>query len=518
MQDDAQQPPPFTVVPFTKKNFFKGLSNQFFTPAEVENHGRAQYLYGYLSELGAKSIVIEHDYTDKDYLDDFAAYYVRCFTDYNRRCKRLHFFGTRRGRLSDKTFLSLLKGILSKKRRKWLRDAYLGFVVARPLPGTIIGRTVLKTYGAEKGRRNYPCVREYSVNLFGLDLSIKSLAFQEQDAVLAACATVSVWCCLHKTGYLFGTPIPTPADITRVANQVVSYGRPVPSHGLNVVQICNAIRQTGLEAEVVTVRPDTPLLSLIYAHVKMGLPVILGVDLEGRGGHAITVVGYSYREKKVLEHEVASEEVCAPMAGMHIDKLFVHDDQIGPFSRVSVSPSGTIGKTVYPVVLKGSWKDPTTGKILGMFPNLLIIPVYRKIRVTFSDVHRWLYMLTDVFSVVFDAPMEWDVHLSMSNDYKRQIANSDLGKQKAALENLLRSHPRFIWRAALMVRGKQVLELLGDATDMPQAFPFYRAAWLAPRFRELVQEIVSIPSNERPLRKLLTPRFLEFLRESTKLG
>ena len=39
--------------------------------------------------------------------------------------------------------------------------------------------------------------------------------------------------------------------------------------------------------------PNTPLVSLIYGHIVMGLPVILLAQIEGRGGHAITLVGYS---------------------------------------------------------------------------------------------------------------------------------------------------------------------------------------------------------------------------------
>jgi hypothetical protein len=504
----------FSIVRFTRRNLFQALTNPFFKADEVALHGCSCYLYGYLSELGAHSIVIEHDYTDADYLDDFAAYYVRCFTSYNRKCKRLHFFRSKRSLLSDRRFMELLTGDLPRREESSLRKNYLGFIVARPLPQTIIGRTVLQTFDSERGRRNYPCVRDYQANLFGLDLTVKSLAFQEQDTVLAACATVSVWCCLHKTGHLFGTPIPTPAEITRVANQVVSYGRPIPSHGLNVVQICNAIRQTGLEAEVVTVRPDTPLLSLIYAHVKMGLPVILGVELEGRGGHAITVAGYSYREGKGVGHEVAPGEVCAPMIGMDIDKLYAHDDQIGPFSRVLVGPSATVGKTIFPVLLKGSWTDPATHKALNMYPTVVIIPVYRKIRVTFSDIHRWLYMLTQVLSVVHGSrtPLKWDVYLTTSNEYKKQMRATRVATSRVLGENLLKAHPRFIWRAALRMNGEEVLELLGDATDMPRAFPFYSATWFVSSFKTLIRLIVNLPGNQEPLKKLLSTRFLEFLK------
>lgn len=43
-------------------------------------------------EYGSENIVVEKEYIDRDFLDDFAGYYVRCFTDYGRICSRFHFF------------------------------------------------------------------------------------------------------------------------------------------------------------------------------------------------------------------------------------------------------------------------------------------------------------------------------------------------------------------------------------------------------------------------------------------
>ena len=60
--------PAFEVCPFTEERFFQFLSNDKFGPAEVAEHGRAKYLSHYLRDIGAQSIVLEHDYTDGDYL------------------------------------------------------------------------------------------------------------------------------------------------------------------------------------------------------------------------------------------------------------------------------------------------------------------------------------------------------------------------------------------------------------------------------------------------------------------
>ncbi len=53
------------------------------------------YLDDYLTFLGAAVILVEHPYTDRDYLEDYVAYYARCHASYERRCARLHFFSSK---------------------------------------------------------------------------------------------------------------------------------------------------------------------------------------------------------------------------------------------------------------------------------------------------------------------------------------------------------------------------------------------------------------------------------------
>src|SRR5262249_11915005 len=159
---------------------------------------------------------------------------------------------------------------------------------------------------------------------------------------------------------------------------------PVPSHGLNLHQICNSVRHVGLEPEVVQVRPHTPLVSLIYGHLRMGLPVLLLVQIEGSEMHAITLTGYSLRSNQVHTSEVAIGH-CVPLTGLRIDKFYAHDDQFGPFGRVEVQPSAThagLGM-MFPVVFHGAWTDPSTHLPRKLYPLAVMVPVYHKIRVTF---------------------------------------------------------------------------------------------------------------------------------------
>ena len=193
---------PFTIQEFSAGHLYQALSNEYCAADEVAQQERAQYLFGYLRTLNALTIVTEYEYTDHDYLDDYATYYARCFRSYERRCKRLHFFAAP---LSQETFLAALTGNSLSAEEVQLQEVYLGFIVARPLPDAIVGRTILTPPPNNNGGRHYTCTLDYAANLFGLELKVRSLAFQEQDTVLAACATVALWCCFNKTRELFGT-------------------------------------------------------------------------------------------------------------------------------------------------------------------------------------------------------------------------------------------------------------------------------------------------------------------------
>jgi YD repeat-containing protein len=75
-------------------------------------------------------LIVERNYIDRDFLEDFASFYVKCFDDYSRKCTRLHFFASV---FSETDFNQLLedgRGIGEAD----LAQSYLGFLVIKPLP------------------------------------------------------------------------------------------------------------------------------------------------------------------------------------------------------------------------------------------------------------------------------------------------------------------------------------------------------------------------------------------------
>jgi hypothetical protein len=392
-------------------------------------------------------------------------------------------------------------------------EHYLGFVVARPLPQAIIGKTILRPYSSDRGRQ-YPCVRNYDANLFGIPLRIKSLAYQQQDTVLAACATVALWSCLHMTAELFGTACPRPATITRIANQVVGDARPLPSRGLRLEQICHALRTFDLEAEVVHISEKVPLISLMRAYLCMGIPVLM-LLVAGNLGHVVAVTGYRMQDNMVRTEEVPGG--CIPMLGLCIDRFFAHDDAMGPFSKLLIMGPGTRpnDNVKVPVVFESNHKTAPQGPPLPLYPVAVILPVYNKIRLTFLELQEWLERLHFVISSVWPDldGMMWEIELTMVNTYKTQQRNLGMRSQRVLEPLLLKPQPRFIWRSLLRSADKTaVLEILADATEVKDSVPFYDLEVFSAAHRDILVTELKDKNNEKILIDVTTEPFFDFLR------
>ena len=473
------------------------------TIAEKSGNGRgavseklhAQYFEEYFEKLAARTILIETRYVDRDSLEDFSAYYVRCFSFYERFCTRFHFFtsGFSEGEFAE--FLSSPES--SELSLAELHESYLGFVVIKPLPGTFIGRTCLATYPSE-GKRYFPSVREYSAHPFGLSLTVKSLAFQEQDSVVAACATSALWSTFHGTGKRFQHPIPSPVEITRSATREHPLRtRVFPNHGLEASMMAHAIKDIGLEPYYVQINANQLgiLKETAYAYLQCQIPVVLIFELWDQSEfqptffslHAVSVAGFCLGD--------AEADVSADFStrANRITKLYAHDDQVGPFARMEFD-----GKKIqrplpqFPTFCETTETLSTSmrtreGTIGGrrVVPMALLIPLYHKIRIPYASIHEAVRSFDCFIKLIVDwvAPsehidLEWDIGLTTGTDIKQHILQSDTSSmlpRKARSEILCGSFPRFLWKASAYRDGNLQLDLLFDATDIEHGEFFVRA-------------------------------------------
>lgn len=510
------------------------------------------YLEEYLRTLACATIIVERGYVDRDFLEDFSAYHVRSFHPYGRLCTRLHFLN--RPLTQEQLDAAMLRdeGV---SLQSLLQTPYLGFIVLRPLPLTVIGRTCLKPYPPKRGvTRVYPTTYRQEVDLYGIQLTIESVAFQEQDRDVAACATSALWSVLQCTGRKFQHSIPSPVAITGTAAATGGYDeRMLPAvAGLTIRQIADTLRYVGLEPHLIPLEvhkvddesyggqprtredgsrrggehpahsataagsaadaqsspPTEPtandpaaaphdecaagnlgpirsgsalaidrtrveLKAAIAAYLGAGIPCLLllrvtehnGSEPERDVNHAVAVTGYRIGREAATGYGESNVRLEAS----RIDKIFVHDDQVGPFAKMEISADGS---------LQVSW--PSEGKLCQTVArsHTLVVPLNHKIRVPFATVLRLTLEIAGKLegsrerfpgyaAMVHDAPFTWNIRLSSLRDLRQEIAASALLRE--AKSRLLRSRmPKHIWRIVANIDGAAVLEILLDATDLVQ--------------------------------------------------
>lgn len=460
------------VLPFTEAVLASALSNDY-TPAEVIS-GKNHFLYfkGYLGTdgLNAKTIVIENDYVSKDFIHDYASYYAFCFEPYPKVCKRVHFFDNV---FSEKDFQKIILSKTTDQQEFWKH--YLGFIVVKPIPTTVIGYSVLKTYnsGAEFNERNFWGIREYKVHLYGNELKMSSLAFQEQDSVLAACATTAIWSMLNKAALDFHTILKSPSQITKDADNVSpDGGRLFPNKGLNLLQICQAIFNSGLVSEVK--KPDVTLSDkdgkiigkvisnqylkkILNAYSPIGIPIILVISVPSGGApglHAITVSGFKQNSPTLI-----SPRPEISWLADNIEKFYAHDDQWGPFARIEFMNQ-------YEIETPWTVFDPS--KRATLVTNI-VVPIYPKVRISYEEIEVIVLGLDRILTFFFDgkivADLVWDIKIEYSENFKSQLKVSGLDETEK-VAHLTTSMPKYIWIATCYIAEHKVLEFTFDATDV----------------------------------------------------
>ena len=275
--------------------------------------------FRHLRVLGAKSYVLEDQYIDRDYSADYLYFYARTFRDHDRYCKRVHFFSA--------DISPLFRRPLSTDGLRQIQDFattnYCGFCVIRPLSTAPIGRTVLRGLVGNgfDMEATVTCRADFDANLLGADLKVTGAAFLQQDARVGACAQVAIWAGMRHMHARYDYNWVSVADITRFATPTTStetVSLPAGSDFLTSERMIRAISEAGYQPLCFC---GPHIGRTILPYVESGIPVILGLNICGTLGHAVTVVG-----------RVFAKQSCPTNSAIdYIPAYIVHDDQGGPY-------------------------------------------------------------------------------------------------------------------------------------------------------------------------------------------
>lgn len=354
---------------------------------------QAVFLRRYLRVLGAKSVLIENSYFDRDYLSEFSAFYGISSKGYPNTCKRLHFFGG--NGLSRDKLRRAANG--SPKIQEELKKYYLGFTVVRPIPAAPLGRTVVIWYTDKSPSipRVANCSRMYFAHVAGIELPVYGLAWQQQDSGVGACATICLWSMFHSSAFDDHHAIPTTAQITMAAHKTASLGsRIFPSSGLQIYQLAEAIKEQGLAPVVIDGDNVSSgrkgfsrerFASSCASLLRSGYPVIIIGDFGGTCLHALCATGF----REAIPVPLQPNEV--KLADSEINYLYIHDDNIGPNVRYKIDTdhTGHVCLELSPPPTNNSKEEQDfAAKFPRIFPSQLVVAVHEDLRTSPDVLHE----------------------------------------------------------------------------------------------------------------------------------
>jgi hypothetical protein len=441
----------------------------------------SKYILRYLAAKESKTIVIETNYTDKDYLIDFSKFYSRSFNINEKHTTRVHFFDHI---FSNDEFLNILKtGDLEKI--KTLNEHYLGFSVVKPIKDQnqdyLIGRTLLKTYEKHEGEYERKYLKsEQEALLFGINLKIESLPYQTQDSAVGGCATIACWTVLQHLSQKFEMEKASPYEVTEKSVHIPTIGRNFPSHGLTMEQMKSFFDETGLETEFILPhviaenkfydhQRDCFVEDAVKAYLELDIPVLIGIGLKANferrtftrklidrirrkkigincSYHAVVVTGYKSLNKKIVE-------------------LYLHDDGIGPYCKT------------FPVKNFSSWKNDWLDNrgFSAVYINTILVPLYPKIRLPFKEIYveflsqkryfESLNLSKNIDPSIYCA----ELFLMDVRHYKQQLISESFNNK---IEIMVRQFPRFLWVLRHNYCSKPYYDFILDATDVYATEPF----------------------------------------------
>ncbi len=338
--------------------------------------------------------------------------------------------------------------------------------------------------------------------------------------------------------------IPSPIDITNVAARKLPLEtRALPSRGLNPNQMAQAIRDVGLEPLFIEIKADANAhyftKSTVYSYIRSKIPVILGIDLVDicttqrdsyENGmlldrHAVTVTGYSLIKKSDPK---PLDSFNFLLNASRIDKLYVHDDQVGPFARIEFEDMLVSWLTKDNNKLSGnslstSWNSRNykeNGKVKGVV-KFVLVPVYNKIRIPFEYIHDMIVIFDKLIELLrqkgllpYEERIIWDIYLKTTNKLKIDLAENGNIAADEKLNILTMAMPRFIWRTSAIIKDKNILDLFFDATDIEQGQVFLAAIEYDKDLSAVLHEIVKDSHIEKILNYLPVWKILEWYQKN----
>lgn len=486
MQDSAERPHDnFYILDLQNPDHWGQLIALVISP---EQAGPAPWaVLDYVLHRRCLTVIVERQYVDRDHSRSYARFYARSFRDLAKRATRLHFFAK-----------PIRRASLSSLAAPRTAASYMGFCVLRPLRVRRIGRTVLKPEPIDPDSEFPITTGRFHVNVGGAHLQVQGAAFLEQDARVASCASAAIWMSTASIAARFDLPTYTTAEITEFATAYVVGERILPSGGLSVEQIAEALRRMGYDPLALPARTSPQGMEVVYPYVESGIPPILFLQLGDRF-HAMTAVGHTFDVRRQPSDPTqvywGDDPIRVWRSWQWADALLVHDDQRGPYRRLefldfSTEELRTEIQAIYgqipgfdvdslkleewrcPVRIDCSlpywesrnqtpWPRSQIGNLWGM-----VVPLPTGISLTAPEAHDKVARILKIWYDGLGRDMPEDLYLrtylTESNAFKERMAQTPGLHRYARRMYLGKGMPRWLWVTEVAFRHEALTPRLSD--------------------------------------------------------
>lgn len=441
------------------------------------------------------TLIIEHDYVDRQYRDSYYSFFSQKYSNFERNCLRLSFF---EGELNHEDFISDISRIQN--------DLLIGFITLRPLNVGNIGHTLLNPHKLKTVGYVRTC--EFKTLICGRKFTIKAFPYLSQDNETMTCAETALYNLIQYYSEKYCEyRLLMPSEILKTL-EMSTYERVLPSHGADDICMAKVLQAAHLHPRLYSYDNEEGqnFDELFYAYVESGIPFILGLPQ-----HAVICIGHGSVDLKMTHHnlkDVISFDLQEGKRMYYIctsrlvdEYIFMDDNQV-PYLASTVERLTSLyyensdsSLEITGEDIEDDFEDDFHGEkfeyseeaiqeIKKQFDSM-IVPLYKRI---FLDASRAKSIFDENFlknpdfieniqttyddntwGYSPDNPLVWRMYLTSSNSYKdfrcRTAPNADIFKYYSS-----QPYPRFIWVLEIgtfltFAEKRARVEVLLDATS-----------------------------------------------------
>lgn len=407
-------------------------------------------------------LVIERDYVDKVYRDSYYAYYASKRTHYGRDAVKISFFSDEEGRITS------LAQFRDEEYIPYLGEHYHGFIVLRPTPPYIVGRSAIAPKLLEKNSFK-TCLANISSTAVGLKFTVNAFPFSSQDTETISCAETMVWALMEYYGNKYPEYSPVlPSRILNILKQNI-VERQLPSSGLSVDSMSFLLKEFGFGPKLYSRNEFADDFDqLLSCYIESGIPVIVALDnaedvrenkVDRLIGHAVLCIGHERVTQDKIE-AIAPREYTTNGATQKLilkdwdnaSKEFIFIDDNFPVyqSESLTSPAGRYLRIPVDDYPDQQAKDKADKEWGSCVISHFIVPLYKKIYLEAYVAKTFVREL--LCSRFFNFPdgkeLYIRVFLCSARSYRDYAMLSDMRDDlKEIIVN--KSLPKFVWVAEL---------------------------------------------------------------------